>query len=250
MGAAARASVYERKLVLESGSGQVEAAPGYVVEAGTLRIAAEQPGTLARIGMREAGRLTVAAFRGSVRVTNATGLLVAKVEAGSSLDFEPQAAGAAAPTQAAGCLLVKEGKFIMAEQTTSIVLELRGAALNQELGNRVQITGRAMHSPAPAGGAGQVIAVIALQRLAKGGCTAVAKKLGAAIGIAAAETAVGGTASGSAAGGAAAGAATTAGIGAGTVAVIGGVAAVATVGGLAAVGSLPGQSDAPPVASR
>jgi hypothetical protein len=32
--------------------------------------------------------------------------------------------------------------------------------------------------------------------------------------------------------------------------VIGGVAAAATVGGLAAVGSLPGQTDAPPSASR
>ena len=246
MGAATRASVYERKLVLESGSGQLEASPGYEVEAGTLRVAVEQPGTIARIGVRDARHLTVGAFRGAVLVTNATGLLVAKVEAGTSLDFEPQAAGAEAPTQAAGCLLEKSGKFVMAEQTTSIALELRGAGLDQELGNRVQITGRAIRT---AGSPGQVIEVISVRRLSKGGCTAVAKKLGAATGTAAV--------------GAAlaplpvlrarrprAGAATAAGVGAGTVAVIGGVAAAATVGGLAAVGSLPGQGDTPSSASR
>ena len=98
-------------------------------------------------------------------MTNSAGLLVAKVEAGASLDFEPQAAGAEAPTQAAGCLLEKAGKFLMAEQTTSIVLELRGTGLDQELGNRVQITGREIKS---AGGSAQAIEVVSIKRIARG----------------------------------------------------------------------------------
>jgi hypothetical protein len=251
MGAASRASVYEHRLVLESGTGQLDASPGFEVEAGTLHVSAEQSEAIARIGLSSPGHLTVAAFRGAVRVTNSAGLLVAKVEAGASLDFEPQAAGAEAPTQAAGCLLEHAGKFIMAEQTTSIVLEVRGAGLDRELGNRVRITGRAIKSAA---GSAQVIEVLDVKPIAKGGCTAIAKKLGAATGVAApgAVAAANGTgsAAGAAGGAKAAGAATAAHAGKGAVAVIGGVAAAATVGGLAAVGSLPGQSDTPPSASR
>jgi hypothetical protein len=251
MGAASRASVYEHRLVLESGIGQLDAAPGFEVEAGTLHVSAEQSEAIARIGLSSPGHLTVAAFRGAVRVTNSAGLLVAKVEAGASLDFEPQAAGAEAPTQAAGCLLEHAGKFIMAEQTTRIVLEVRGAGLDRELGNRVRITGRAIKSAA---GSAQVIEVLSVKPIAKGGCTAIAKKLGAATGAAAPGAVAGANGTGSAAGAAggakAAGAATAAHAAKGTVAVIGGVAAAATVGGLAAVGSLPGQSDTPPSASR
>src|SRR5690242_8930318 len=64
MGAASRASVYEHRLVLESGTGQLDAAPGFEVEAGTLHVSAEQSEAIARIGLSSPGHLTVAAFRG------------------------------------------------------------------------------------------------------------------------------------------------------------------------------------------
>ena len=238
-----RATVYQKKLVLESGYGQVESAPGYEVEARSLRISGSRD-AITRVKLEGDGKVMVAALRGAVRVTNSTGVLVATIETGKSLDLEPQAAGASAPTKVTGCLLEKAGKAIVVDQTTSVVLELRGTDLEKEIGNRVEITGVAENSPASVPGASQLIRVAALKVVGTGGCSSVAKRVGAA----AAAGAAAGTAAGTAGAAGAAGAAT--GIGAGTIAVIGGVAAAATVGGLAAAGSLPGQSQSAPSASR
>ncbi len=233
-----RATVHQGRLVLESGMGQLEAAPGFEVESRTLRISAAEPGTIARIRLENSPAVMVATLRGSVRVTNAEGLLVADVEAGKSLDFEPQTAGASAPTIATGCLLEKDGQYIVVEQTANITLRVTGPGLSVELGNRVEVSGIADTVNSGMRDASQVIKVAGLKRIAKGGCMAAARKLGASAGS-------------SRSGGTTASSATTAGgIGKGTIAIIGGVATAATVGGLAAVGSLPGQSESTPSASR
>ncbi|MBZ5624054.1 MAG: hypothetical protein LAQ69_35950 [Acidobacteriia bacterium] len=255
-----RVTVYQRRLVLESGFGQLESAAGYEVEARSLRISTVAPDTVARIRLEGDRKVTVAAIRGAVRVNNAVGLLVANVEAGHSLDLEPQVPGAAAPTRASGCLLAKGGKVVLAEQTANVILELHGTGLEQELGNRVEITGIAEEAAATVAGASQLIKVAGFRQISKGGCASIAKKLGATTAAAGAGAAGAGAAGAGAAGAGAAGAgaaaagaagaATATGIGIGTVAVIGGVATAATVGGLAAAGSLPGQGSSTPSASR
>src|SRR5579863_801530 len=130
LAANSRATVYQDKPVLETGYGQLESAAGYEIDAGTLRISPAGRDTVTRIRLADDRRVTVAAVRGVVRVANETGLLVAKVEAGSSLDFEPQAAGASAPTRVSGCLLQKSGRFIIADQTTNLILEVQGTGLD------------------------------------------------------------------------------------------------------------------------
>jgi hypothetical protein len=237
-----RATVYQKQLILELGQGQVDLTEGYEVEAGSLHVSGSRD-AITRVKLEGDGRVMVASVQGSVRVLNSTGVLLAVVESGRSLNLEPQAAGAMAPTKVTGCLLEKIGKPIVVDQTTSVVLELQGADLKQEVGNRVEITGVAEKSLVTVPGASQVIRVADLKLVAKGGCSSVAKKVGATAGAVAAAAA--GTAAGAAG---AAGAA--AGIGAGTVAIIGGVAIAATVGGLAAAGSLPGQAQSQPSASR
>jgi hypothetical protein len=247
-----RATVHQGRLVLESGAGQFESAPGFEVESRTLRISAAEPGTVARIRLDGAPKVVVAALRGRVRVTNSAGLLVASVEAGKSLDFEPQSAGASAPTRAVGCLLSKNGKFVVVEQTANVMLEVEGAGLNDELGNRIEISGIADLAAPTVIGASEVVKVAGLKRVAKGGCSAVARRAGAAVSIAGGGAAGAAVASGTGAitVAAATGAATAAGVGMGTVAVIGGVATAATIGGLAAAGGLPGQGEPTPSASR
>ena len=255
-----RATVHQGRLVLESGAGQFESAPGFEVESRTLRISAAEPGTVARIRLDGAPKVVVAALRGRVRVTNSAGLLVASVEAGKSLDFEPQSAGASAPTRAVGCLLSKNGKFVVVEQTANVMLEVEGAGLNDELGNRIEISGIADLSAPTVIGASEVVKVAGLKRVAKGGCSVVARRAGAAVASGAGASgavASGAGASGAGASGAVAttvaaatGAATAAGVGMGTVAVIGGVATAATIGGLAAAGGLPGHGESTPSASR
>jgi hypothetical protein len=249
-----RVRVFGAKLLLESGYAELRPSKDFDVEAQSLHILSKEPGTWMRIRLGGEHRVTVAAVHGIAMVTNAAGDVVANLEAGRSLDFETQEAGAAAPTRASGCLLRKSGKLVLADQMTSVVLEVEGAALEAEVGNRLEITGLPESTKPSVSGASQLIKVAAVKRLAQGGCSAVARKIGAsAAGAAAAGAATGASAAGAAAGaagaaGAAAGAA--AGIGVGTVAVIGGVAAAATVGGLAAVGSLPGQGETPSQASR
>jgi hypothetical protein len=243
--------VYQGRSILQSGFAQVDAAAPYEIEARSLHVSAG-PDTVARVRLEGGRRLTVAAVRGGVRVANARGMLIALVNAGNSLDFEAQGEGAAAPARATGCLVAKSSKLLLIDQTTNLTFELWGTGLAEELGNRVTVVGTGENA---AGGA-HVLRVAELNRVSKGGCSAVAKKAGAATTAVAGAGAAAGAASAAGAGAAtagvagAAGAATAAGIGAGTVAVIGGVAAAATVGGLAAVGDLPGQSEAPPTASR
>ncbi len=249
-----RATIYRNRMVLESGFGQVNSAAPFEVGARSLHISATK-GTLARVRLDGENKVTVAALRGGVRVTNMAGLLVAEVAAGDSLDFEPQAAGASAPTRASGCLLAKSGRLILVEQTTKVVLEVHGADLEPEIGNRLEIAGLAEPQAPSVSGASQVVKVAGLKRIGTGGCKTIAKQAGAAVAVtasgAAGAAAAGSAAAGTAAAAGAAGAtAAAAGIGVGTVAVIGGVAAAATVGGLAAVGSLPGQTESTPPASR
>jgi hypothetical protein len=242
LGSGTRATVYRDRLVLDRG--QLETAPQYDIQARSLHVLATDAGGLARISVPNERSVLVAAVRGTVRVTNAGRVLVANIEAGKTMSFEPQSAGVEAPTHVTGCLLSKGGKLIVFDQTTNVVLEVHGAGLEKELGNRVELNGTAETVSPAVSGASQVVKVAGVRRVAAGGCAAVAKKLGAAAVPAGSAVAVGG-AGGAAAPAATAGAAS--GIGMGTVAVIGGVAAAATLGSLAVVGALPGQGDTPAV---
>jgi hypothetical protein len=234
----ARATVYERKLILEKGFGQMEFAAGYEVEARSLHISPATNDTVTRISVSSGRQVQVGAVRGAVRVTNSTGLLVAKLEAGSSMSFEPEETGVAVPTRASGCLIAKAGKVIMSEQTTNVILELQGTGLDSQIGNRVEIVGTAVKDSPAVSGASQVIRVTQVTPIHKGGCAGIAKKLGGSA-VAGTTIAVAGAAAGAGAGAAgAAGAAIATGIGVGTVAVIGGVASAAALTGLAVSGTL------------
>jgi len=243
------ATVFAKRLVLEAGYGQMEAASSFEMQAHSLRISTAEPNSVVRVRVGPNDVVMVAAVRGAASVRNAAGLLVATVENGKVLDFDPQPAGAAAATRVSGCLLEKEGKLAIADQTTNVLLELSSLDLRAEVGNRLDITGRAEPGKSTVNGASQRIKVADWKRVAKGGCSAVAKKFGAS--AAAGAVAAAGTGAAGAAGTAAAGAgAAAAGLSAATVAVIGGVAAAATVGGMAAAGSLPGQGNDTPSVSR
>jgi hypothetical protein len=224
-----RAAIHDGRFVLERGSGQVESSSLSLLEARSLRVYPATSGSVARVELAKGSQVVVAALQGAVRVTNAAGVVVANMTAGNALSFDPQA-GAAGPTKVSGCLLRKDGKFIVTDQTTNVTLQVQGSGLEKELGNRVEITGAADPASPTVAGATQLVNVQSVKRVEKGGCASVAKKVGAA------------GAAGAAAAGAAAGGAAAAGIGAAaTVAVVGGVVAAGTVGGLAAAGSFSGE---------
>jgi len=228
LAAETRARVYESRLVLEKGIGQLESA-NYRIEAASLQVEADKPGATARVQLTGPNRVVVAARDGSVRVSNADGVLVAKLDSGREMTFEPQEGGTV--TKVSGILALKDGKFIVVDRITNVTMQVQGAGLEAEVGNLVEITGTVDSAAPTVAGASQLIDVTSIKRLTKSARPAAAGAAGAA----------GAGAAGAAAGGLSTGA---------IVAIVGGVAAAGTLGGLAAAHDLPGQGGSQPNTSR
>ena len=105
-----RGRVFQDRLVLERGAGQLQGT-GSRIEARTLRIVADDAATSARVVLSGAMRVHVATLRGRVRVTNAQGLLVANMEQGAALEFEPQGGAAETTSKLTGVLRKRSGKY-------------------------------------------------------------------------------------------------------------------------------------------
>jgi hypothetical protein len=226
-----RARVYQSRMVLEKGTGQLESAH-YRIEADTLRVSADSPGSVARVQVSGDNRVIVAAYQGPVLVSNSQGVLVAKLDTGRELAFEPQAGPSAMLTKVSGCLLRKGGQFVIVDETTNVVIQLQGTGLEANLGNRVEITGGAASEAPTVAGASQTVNVTEVKFMASGGCATVAKKIGAVAVAGAAGAAAGGLSTGA------------------IVAIVAGVAAVGSTVGLAAAHALPGQGQSQPSTSR
>jgi hypothetical protein len=230
LAAETRARVYESRLVLEKGIGQLESTK-YRIEAASLQVEAVKPGATARVQVTGPARVVVAARDGSVRVSNGDGVLIARLDSGREMVFEPQEGGAAALTKVSGILALKDGKFILVDRITNVTMQLQGAGLEAEVGNLVEITGTVDSAAPTVAGASQIINVTSVKRLTKRAGAAGAAGAGAA----------GAGAAGAAAGGLATGA---------IVAIVGGVVAAGTLIGLAAEHDLPGQGSSQPSTSR
>jgi hypothetical protein len=178
IGANSQARVFASHAELERGAGQLEAPSAYALEARKLRILTEGPKAMARVQLDGPRAVLVSAVNGRVRVLTASGLLVANLAAGRNFRFESQA-GATEAFEITGCLLKKNGRFIVVDQTTSQVFDVRGTDLTAELGNRVTVKGTAAPGAQPVDGATQVIIVQSATEVAPGGCLATAASVGA-----------------------------------------------------------------------
>src|SRR5258708_2321594 len=118
LGASSSASVRENRLILTKGVGQVAASENYEVDAGGLSIrSASGPGRV-RVGWSLDGRnINVNALDGGSRVANGAGVILACIPAGRSMSFALQAAAVGTVTRA-GCLLYKDGHFLIQDQDT------------------------------------------------------------------------------------------------------------------------------------
>jgi hypothetical protein len=173
LGANSRAAVSLKRLRLEQGLGQIAAAPGYAIEARTLRITPVNAKSIARVQLQGSKKVVVAALQGPVQVFNRTGLLVLTMQPGTIYTLDPQA-GAADQFDVTGCLLWKNGQFIIADPNGQIS-ELQGLAedLRSMSGNPVHITGNP-GTGTPVAPAVRIIAIHTVQQTANGGCAAAA----------------------------------------------------------------------------
>ncbi|HEY4364064.1 MAG TPA: O-antigen ligase family protein [Bryobacteraceae bacterium] len=225
LNADSKGRVFGDHLVLEKGSGQMQKAAGFRMEAHGLTIRPETGDSSARVTLMANAKVQVVALAGSFRVLTSRGLLVAAMAPGAALEFEAQAANAGSePWKVTGCLRAISGHFLVTDDVTNVTVEVAGPGLDAEAGNRVEVTGALDPTGSPVSGATQFIRASRVRRASKGGCVASGKGAAAA-----------------GAGGAAGKAAGGGGFPVTTVAIIGGVAVAATVGGLAAADALPGQ---------
>ncbi len=216
LGVNSRGKVFTDRLILEQGQSQFRTGKNgkFGLEARTLHIIPADSSSVVQVSMIGASRVHVSALSGNLQVTNAGGVLVAALAAGHALEFEPQA-GAMPPSKLTGCVVSKDGRFFLTDETSNVTVELRGAGLVQQAGHKVEVTGAQLPGVIPTepayNGALQVVQVSGMKMISKKCALPVAA---AAAGAAAGAAAAGGAAAGGAAAGAAAAGAAAAGVGA------------------------------------
>jgi hypothetical protein len=178
LGSVSSASVNENHLTLTKGVGQVAAAESYEVSAGDLSIRSAAGDSRVRVAWTSPGNLEVTALSGAARVSNRTGLLLASVPAGRRMTFAMQAAAAGVVTRT-GCLLSKDGRFLIQDQNTQEVVEVRGDNLAANVGNRVAATGTVSVLRPAIAIATSILNANAVVLQQSGGCLSVAAALDA-----------------------------------------------------------------------
>jgi hypothetical protein len=169
LGSNSRARLSQKQAVLEEGMGEIGKSSNYELQARTLRIFTTTPQSIARVRLDGTTKVLVAAVNGPVRVLNRTGVLVAKVNSGATLSFDPQA-GAPDAFDIRGCLLYKDGRYVVVDQNGQVV-EVTGSGLSQLSGNPVRVKGKA-GAGTPVAGASQIVVADSVERAGEGGCQA------------------------------------------------------------------------------
>lgn len=174
LGASSKAQVWEHRVLLERGTGQVAATAPYEIDAAGLKINTDA----ARIRVAMTDRIEVVSFSGSARVTTQAGFLLASIPAGRAMSFAMQA-GSTGIVSRTGCLLYKDGHFILQDENTQEVAELGGTNLASNTGNRVTVTGTVTGSKPAVSVATISLNVSTIKQESQGGCLSVASVLDA-----------------------------------------------------------------------
>ncbi|MEO8028516.1 MAG: hypothetical protein ABI823_18690, partial [Bryobacteraceae bacterium] len=118
-----------------------------------------------------------AALSGSVRVSDRAGNLLASLTPGGAMKFDPQAAGTA--QSYSGCLVYKQGRYLLAVEGGGDVIELQGSGLDAHVGNRVKVGGTVDSNAAGEKLAKLRLDVTSITAIAPGGCLTTASNLNA-----------------------------------------------------------------------
>jgi len=172
LGAKSRARVFENRLTLEKGVSQMTASAPYEIDAAGLKVTGE------RVRVSLTDQVEVAALSGAARVMSGSGVLLAAIPAGRSMNFAMQAGSSGTVTRS-GCLLYKDGNFILQDENTQEIAELHGPDLGLNTGNRVQVSGTASTAKPSVAIAAMVINVTTITQRSQGGCLSVASALDA-----------------------------------------------------------------------
>jgi hypothetical protein len=167
-----RARIESDRLIVEKGIGQITAPALFEVNAANLRIH-----SAGRMRVTVGENVLIASLSGITRVSSASGMLLAAIPAGRSMNFEPQSANGTVTRT--GCLLFKDNHFIMQDENTQEVIEVSGQNFATQVGNRVEITGSASSAKPAVNIATLLVNVANITPKSSGGCLSVASTLNA-----------------------------------------------------------------------
>ncbi|MBN8732122.1 MAG: hypothetical protein J0L64_16395, partial [Acidobacteria bacterium] len=161
--------VFADRLVLQRGGGQLSSpggkAPAYWLEARSLRVEPVGGGAQGMVQLTATNRVQVSAARGSLRVTNARGVMIASLAAGRALEFElPGESGASGPALVTGCLVKRDGRYMLTDEAAGVTVEVKGS-VEQYVGKRVQVQGSQIPDARPVPGASQVVQAAQVKQL-------------------------------------------------------------------------------------
>jgi hypothetical protein len=177
LGSSSTARVGENRLTLIKGLGQVAAPESYEVSAGGLSIRSAAGNSRVRVAWIADGALQVTSLSGTARVASRSGLVLASIPAGRHMSFAMQAATGVVTRS--GCLLSKDARYLMQDENTQEVVEVRGNDLASNVGNRVNATGTASALRPALSIATSVLNVTQVTLKQSGGCLSVAAALDA-----------------------------------------------------------------------
>jgi hypothetical protein len=162
LGTESQARIHSDRIVLEKGQTEIASATGYSIEALGLRAAPDSPQSRLVVTYGGPASIQVAALSGSARISGANGVLIANVPAGTALDLNPQAAGAATPSTLSGVLHSRNGAFVLSDEVSRVTYTLLGAGFEPFVGKCVEVTGGIDTATQPATGSSQVIRVLTI----------------------------------------------------------------------------------------
>ncbi|MGJ5813900.1 hypothetical protein [Paludibaculum fermentans] len=138
LGPTSLAEIFADRMVLQSGQAAISSGAGYRVQAAGYSVT-PAAGAQAKVEIRQ-GLVAVGATNGIVSVANREGILLARINPGTALSFEP-----APPTESlskvTGKLEQRGNQFFLTDELTHVQVELVGKGLAAQAGHRIRVAG-------------------------------------------------------------------------------------------------------------
>jgi hypothetical protein len=157
LAADSRGTLFRDRLVLQQGASESTLPAHFQIEANGLRVGAQLPDTRALVTLNHACRVEVAALSGSVEVTSARGLVLARVNPGHSVSFSMTAGTSTAAFTSRGMLSVENGHYYLTASDTNVKYEILGKNLAKFVGDKVLVSGTVTTTTAATGGAAYAV---------------------------------------------------------------------------------------------
>lgn len=157
-----RAKVYADCVVLERGMGQVQTSRALRVIVDSVGITPVGPSSTVLIVLADPKSVQIGAVKGQAEVWNASGFVVGKILAGSTLTVDPRPGG---PTQVTGKVREQDGHYLLSDFSTDKTFELQGQGLESTVGRCISALGSADLGATPAPGAAELIYLAAFNEI-------------------------------------------------------------------------------------